>query len=145
MYAKCGLIANAQEVFDTLVSRNVVSWNALIAGFSQEMHSEKALNCFRQMQLEGFSPDAVTFVCILKACGNIKAAHKGQEIHAEIVKMGLLEEETVVSNALIDLYADCGMLAEAEEVFNRLLVWNVASWNTLIAGFAQHEHGEEAL
>eukprot|EP00250_Pteridium_aquilinum_P032920 c4956_g1_i1 orf=1-492(-) len=32
-YAKCGTLAKAQEVFDILPSRDVVTWTALIAGY----------------------------------------------------------------------------------------------------------------
>ncbi|KAI5064459.1 hypothetical protein GOP47_0021129, partial [Adiantum capillus-veneris] len=145
MYGKCGLIEKAQEVFGDLVSRNVVSWNSMIAGFAQEAQYDKALKCFDNMQMEGFSPDAVTFVCVLKVYSSIKDTNKGLEVHATITKFAFLEEETVVSNALMNLYADCGMLAEAQEVFDSLSNRTVASWNTLIAGFAEHDHEEEAL
>eukprot|EP00250_Pteridium_aquilinum_P021300 c25084_g10_i4 orf=2-256(+) len=71
MYAKNGLLAKAQEVFDRLPVRDLVSWNALIAGYAQQGQGEHSLKCFEQMQRESLSPDAVTFICILKACGSI--------------------------------------------------------------------------
>eukprot|EP00250_Pteridium_aquilinum_P010334 c19309_g1_i1 orf=1-717(-) len=81
MYAKCSALDKAQELFDNLLIRNVVSWNTLIAGYAQHALGEKALNCFQRMQSEGFSPNPVTFICILKACCSIGALDKGQEIH----------------------------------------------------------------
>eukprot|EP00250_Pteridium_aquilinum_P033476 c5706_g1_i1 orf=1-207(+) len=68
MYAKCGALPRAQEVFDELPVRTVVSWNALIAGYIQQGQGEQVLNCVDQMQQKGLAPDAVTFACILKAC-----------------------------------------------------------------------------
>eukprot|EP00250_Pteridium_aquilinum_P024641 c29380_g1_i1 orf=3-248(+) len=81
MYAKCGAPEKAQEVFDKLSVRNVISWTALIAGYAEQGLGEEALICYEQMQLAGYPPDVVTFACALKACGSIKALDKGQEIH----------------------------------------------------------------
>eukprot|EP00250_Pteridium_aquilinum_P020682 c24906_g5_i1 orf=824-1825(+) len=78
MYAECGSLAKSQEVFDQLFVHDVVSWNALITGYAQHRYGEEALHCFEQMKCEGFSPDSVTFACILKACGKIGAAEKGE-------------------------------------------------------------------
>eukprot|EP00250_Pteridium_aquilinum_P017876 c23816_g3_i1 orf=860-1291(+) len=77
MYVKCDELAKAQEVFDQLPVRNVVSWNALIAGYMKKAHGEKALHIFEKMQLDGVSPNSITFICGLKACASIEAIHKG--------------------------------------------------------------------
>eukprot|EP00250_Pteridium_aquilinum_P020845 c24964_g3_i1 orf=2-1366(-) len=69
MYFKFELLSKAQEVFDELPLKNVISWNTLITGYTKYGHGELALKCFEQMRQEGFSPDEVTFSCILKACG----------------------------------------------------------------------------
>eukprot|EP00250_Pteridium_aquilinum_P021071 c25021_g19_i1 orf=3-683(-) len=105
MYAKCGLLAKAQQVFEALPGRSVMSWNALITAYVEHGHCEKALECFEQMQSEGVHPNAVTFACSLKACGNIGASKKGSDIHAEIAKKGLLKGDLVLGNALVDMYA----------------------------------------
>eukprot|EP00250_Pteridium_aquilinum_P021033 c25013_g3_i1 orf=1-216(+) len=71
MYAKCGAFIKAQEVFDSLTVRDVVSWTALILGYAQHEFGQEALKCYEQMQLEGLRPDALTSACVLKACGSI--------------------------------------------------------------------------
>lgn len=47
-------------MLEGLPSRNVVSWNGLIAGYAQEVQTEQALNCFQEMQCEGILPSEVT-------------------------------------------------------------------------------------
>eukprot|EP00250_Pteridium_aquilinum_P019720 c24549_g5_i1 orf=450-935(+) len=84
MYAKCGAFAKARDVLDGLQIQTVVSWNALIAGHAQHRQGEEALDCFERMKNKGLSPDAVTFVCILKACGTTGAVDKGKQIHDKI-------------------------------------------------------------
>ena len=145
MYAKCGTLAKAQEVFDQLPVRNVVSWNALVSGYTQHGDGDKALNCFSRMQHESISPDSVTFLCILKACGAIGATEKGKEIHAEMIKEEFVENYVELGNALVDMYCKCGALTEAAEVFEQLPLQNVVTWTSLISGYAQHGFGEEAL
>ena len=59
--------------------------------------------------------------------------------------MGFLEKNVVIGNALIDMYAKCGVLGKALEIFKELPVHDVISWNALIGGYAQHDLGHGAL
>ena len=146
MYAKCGIVAKAQEVLEELPIRNIVSWNALIAGYAQQGQGHEVLNCFQRLKSEGLSPDEVTFLAILKACGSIGAIEKGTQIYDEIVSRRLLEKHNLLGNAVVDMYAKCGVLAKAQEVLEELPVQNIVSWNTVIGGYAQQGgQGHEAL
>ena len=137
MYAKCGYLTSAQRVFDEIHVRNVISWTALITGFCKYGQGEEALSCFRRMLCEGISPNPVTFCCVLKACGNVGIPEKGKEVHAEIVREGMLANDSILGNALVDMYAKCGILERAQKVFDKLLIRNVVSWTSLLAGYAQ--------
>ncbi|KAI5065566.1 hypothetical protein GOP47_0020261, partial [Adiantum capillus-veneris] len=145
MYAKCGALEKAQDVLDTLLYRDVVSWNSLITGYAQEGYSERALSCFERMQREGISPDAFTYSCVLKACASLGAADKGKEIYDEIAKQGLLQDNIVLGTALVDMYAKCGALSKAQDVLERHRFRDLVSWNVLIAGYAQEGQQEQAL
>lgn len=145
MYAKHGLLAKAQEVFNNLLVRDVIAWTTLITGYCHHGQGERALSCFRNMQEQGLSPNAMTFACILKACGNIQAAEEGIKIHAEIERQRFLVKDSVLWNALVDMYAKCGALTHAQSVFNMLPARNIISWTALIVGFYQQGHGEKAL
>ncbi|KAI5066524.1 hypothetical protein GOP47_0019148 [Adiantum capillus-veneris] len=145
MYAKCGVLLKAQKVFDELHIRDAISWNSLIAGYAQEGLAHKALGCLHQMRSEGFSPDRVTYACILKACGIMQDIDMGKQIHDEIVSQGLLNKDVVLCGALVDMYAKCGILLKSQKVFDELPVRDAVSWSALIAGYAQQGQGEEAL
>ncbi|MCO5604539.1 hypothetical protein L7F22_058706 [Adiantum nelumboides] len=144
MYAKCAALLKAQEVFDALLVRNVVSWNILIVGYAQQEQGQEVLRCFQQMQSQGFSPDVVTYACILKACGIMQNVEVGKQIHDEIVSQGLLKN-VMLGNALVGMYAKCGVLLKAQEVFDALPVRDAVSWNELIVGYSQQGQGQEAL
>ena len=145
MYAKCGELTKAQQVLEGLPVRDVVTWNALLVGYaSQERHNE-TLNCFEQMQSEGCTPNVVTLVCVLKSCGCTRAIDKGEKIHDFFFSMGVLEMDTAVGAALVDMYAKCGMLVKAQAVLMDLPARDVVSWNALVAGYVQHGQCHEAL
>ena len=145
MYAKSGVLSLAHQVLENLPIRNVITWNALISGHVQHDQGHDAIQCFLWMQREGFSPDKVTFSCILKACGSIRDIHKGKQIHNLIVTGKFLEKNTVLGSALVDMYTKCGLLTSARQVLGELPIRDVVSWSTLIAGYAQHNQGDKAL
>ena len=82
MYAKWGMLSKAQEVHDTLPAHDLVSCNTLIAGYAHHGHGYEALNCYENMYKEGISPNAITFTCILKACGNMADLDKVMPLSA---------------------------------------------------------------
>jgi pentatricopeptide repeat protein len=145
MYARCGMVGSAQEALEMLPIRDVISWSALISGYVQKGHGHEALDCFEQMQCEGLSPNEITFVCSLKACGSIIAIETGKEIHGEVLSRGLLEKNIMLSTALVDMYAKCGMLAEAQQVHEGFLVQNTVSWSALISGYVEMGQVHETL
>ena len=137
MYAKCGALGKAQEVFRELSIQDVISWTALISGYTQHGFDEEALKCFEKMRDEGVSPNVVTFICILKACGQIGFLKMGEEIHEQIGMKGLFEKYIVLGNTLVDMYAKFGLVEKAQETFDKLPIRDLVSWNALIAGYAQ--------
>ena len=145
LYANCGRLLEARDVLDKLRCRDVVSWTALISGYTKYGHCKEALESFRKMNSEGISANAVSFLCILKACASANATREGQEIHAEIEKKGLLERNTSLGNTLVRMYADCGLLIEAQEIFNHLPIVDAVSWTALMGGYTRYGYGEKAL
>ncbi|MCO5583964.1 hypothetical protein L7F22_037882 [Adiantum nelumboides] len=69
----------------------------------------------------------------------------GKKIHDIIATQGLLKTNIMLGNALVDMYAKCGVLTKAQFVFDELSVRNAISWSALIAGFAQQGQSQEAL
>ena len=101
MYARCGLFIEAQYVLDVLPIRNEVSWSALIEGYTHNGKDHEALSCLEQMRAEGISPNEITFISILKACGNTGAINEGIKIHDEIeTRRDLLEKNIVLGTVL---------------------------------------------
>eukprot|EP01018_Ginkgo_biloba_P006877 Gb_03545 [translate_table: standard] len=144
LYAKCGWIRDARQVFDKMYERDVVSWNCMIGGYVQNGCCDEALNLFEQMELAVVKPNSVTILNILPACANLEALQLGQEIHDYIIRSGI-ESQGFVRNALIDMYAKCGVIEKARLVFDKMSERNVVSWNAMISGYVQAGHSDEAF
>ncbi|XP_057834772.1 pentatricopeptide repeat-containing protein At5g39350-like [Cryptomeria japonica] len=144
MYAKCGRIDKARELFDRVSQRDVISWNAMIAGYAQNGFADKALETFEQMQLEGIKPNSTTFASTLPACAKIGALEQGMGIHRSIMEGGF-GLDIIVGNALLDMYAKCGSIDKAHELFGRMPQRDAISWNTMIAGYVQNGCVDKAL
>ncbi|MCO5611754.1 hypothetical protein L7F22_066012 [Adiantum nelumboides] len=127
MYVTLDLLTSAQDVFDHIPVWDVISWTALIAGYVEDGQGQKALECYEQMEDKGVSPNLVTLVCRLKACGFIGAVDMGWKLHSEIERRGLLKEDKAVGNSLVDMYAKCGFPLCAQQVFEKLSVQDVVS------------------
>eukprot|EP00250_Pteridium_aquilinum_P019332 c24391_g3_i1 orf=314-622(+) len=68
-------------------------------------------------------------VAHLKSCAKQKDMFKGNRLHAYILNRGLLKENTLIGSTLISMYANCGALAIAQQVFDELPLRDVVSWN----------------
>eukprot|EP01018_Ginkgo_biloba_P022920 Gb_32227 [translate_table: standard] len=144
MYTKCGSVEVARRVFTQMPQKNVISWNAMIAGCAQNGLASEALKLYCQMQEEGVTPNSVTTASVLPACGHLAALQHGEEIHNHIIRNGF-QSDVFAASALIDMYTKCGSIYIARQVFNNLSEKNVVTWNTMIAGYGMHGHGEDAL
>lgn len=144
LYAKCGCLDESSKVFQEMEDRDVVSWNALISGHVQMGHFGEVVDLLNQMFLDGLRPNVYTYSSILSLCGDLPASGWGKQTHGCILKPGF-DKDVVVGSALIDMYAKCGRLNDARNVFNHLNVKNLVSWNTMLVGYAQHGFGKEAL
>jgi pentatricopeptide repeat protein len=134
MYVKCGELCKARDLLDELPVQDVVTWNSLVSGCAQQGHDKEAMESFEEMQQRGILPDGVTFIGIIKICGNIGSLRRGKEIHAKIIKEDM---DFTTGNALVDMYAKCGAPREAQEVFEELPDHDESSWTSLMAAYSQ--------
>lgn len=144
MYAKCGSLDEARKVFDEMPLKDMVTWTALITGYSQNGRPHDALLLFPQMLRLGFCPNQFTFSSLLKAAGAVPSHRDGRQVHGFVIKYGF-DSNVYVGSSLLDMYARCSLMDETHFVFHSLLSKNEVSWNALIAGHARKSEGERAV
>lgn len=144
MYAKCGSIRDARQVFDNMVSRNIVTWIVMIGAYAESGCGDKAFETFLHMQeKEGIEANAVTYLSILNPCASL-ALKWVKEVHMQAGKGGF-GLDVRVNNALINMYAKSGSIDDARHVFNDMVERDIVTWNVMIGALAQHGCGHEAL
>lgn len=144
MYAKCGCMEDVEAIFSRLNERDVFTWTVIISAYSQTNQGEKAAHFFNQMRREGVIPNEFTLASSLKGCSGIASLENGRQLHSLAIKAGQ-STDTFVSSALVDMYAKCGYISDAETLFNGMQSHDTVLWNTIICGYSQHGEGDKAL
>jgi pentatricopeptide repeat protein len=152
MYGKCRCIGHAQEIFEIMDEKDIFSWNSIIAVFGQCGDYDGTLRLFDRMLGSGVRPDLITVTAVLPACSNLVALMHGQQIHGYMIVNGWGMEgnnkntdDQLVNNAVMDMYAKCGSMRDAQLVFYKMGNKDVASWNIMIMGYGMQGYGNEAL
>ncbi|OMP04839.1 hypothetical protein COLO4_09253 [Corchorus olitorius] len=141
MYAKCGKLDLARQVFDEMSQKNLVSWSAMISGYDQAGEPSSALDLFSAMP---FVPNDYIFSSAISACANLLLIREGRQIHAQSFKYGYASV-SFVSNSLISMYMKCGHCADALAVYSGALQPNAVSYNALISGFIENQQPEKGF
>jgi pentatricopeptide repeat protein len=147
-YIRCGDIDEARRIFDEMPERNVISWTTMISGCAHNGRCRQALSLFGEMRRAHVELDQVSLVAALSACAEIGNLNLGRWIHGYIEeRMSVRNQPLLVSlnNALIHMYASCGVIDEAYKVFSKMPRKNTVSWTSIITGLAKLGRGEEAL
>ncbi|TXG71076.1 hypothetical protein EZV62_006011 [Acer yangbiense] len=105
-----------KEMFSNLAKKILVSWNVMIAVYVNSSMPTEAIDLYSQMGVQGIEPDAISVASVHPACGDLSALLLGRQIHQD-VERNKLRPNLLLENALIDMYAKCGSLAEARAVF----------------------------
>ncbi|XP_050388211.1 pentatricopeptide repeat-containing protein At2g22410, mitochondrial-like [Argentina anserina] len=143
-YAKHGCIEVARMFFDQMPLKNVVSWNSLILCYIREGQCREALDLFQKMLKSGEVPDEATVVFVLSACSQVGDLVIGKGTH-DYISMRNIALTVTLHNSLLDMYAKCGAVGIAMDLFNQMPEKNLVSWNIVIGALALHGRGSEAI
>ncbi|KAL5982653.1 hypothetical protein ACLOJK_016728 [Asimina triloba] len=144
-YMRTGDLASANELFDQMPDKNAISWNTMLAGYVQNHLFERALRTFHQMlTVSELRPDEATLTTVLSACAHLGSLEHGTWVDSYI-KKNKFELTPTLGNALIDMFAKCGDVKNAEAVFHQMLKRCIITWTTMISGLALNGQCQEAL
>ncbi|KAG5064644.1 hypothetical protein JHK85_005827 [Glycine max] len=140
-YANNGEVELFVKVFEEMPARNVYSWNGLIGGYVRNGLFKEALECFKRMLVlvegegkEGSDgvvvPNDYTVVAVLSACSRLGDLEIGKWVHVYADSIGY-KGNLFVGNALIDMYAKCGVI---EKALDPCHAWHAADALSLFEG-----------
>ncbi|BFG27771.1 hypothetical protein CerSpe_140450 [Prunus speciosa] len=143
-YSKSSDLGAARKLFDKMPDRSVVAWNSMISGYEQNGFSREAIEVFNQMRELGVEPDSTTFVSVLAACSQLGALGLGCSVHHNVINNGL-HVNVALGTSLIIMYARCGNVSIAREIFDSMNERNVIAWTAMISGYATNGYGSQAV
>lgn len=88
----------------------------MIIGYVQSGKGDKALKLFYQMRLVGMNPNPITMVNLLFACAHSESFLNG-EVVDDFFKREEFDIDSFVVIVVIDMYAKCGSIYDAVQVF----------------------------
>ncbi|XP_052173246.1 pentatricopeptide repeat-containing protein At3g20730 [Diospyros lotus] len=136
LHSKCGKMEDACYIFDSMLERDLVSWNAMIGGYAVQGFVDDAFLLFRSLLRGGMLPDCFTLASVIKAAEGESGLVKVIQIHGFIVQLGF-GSHNVLTGSLIDAYAKCGSVRIADHVYRSMLKKDTVSCTALITGYAR--------
>lgn len=145
MYAKCGVIENAIEVFHNLLLKDLISWNTIICGLAVSGRGDRALRLFSEMRSADVKPDGVSFIGVLSACAHMGFVKDGLEYFQSMVEHYGIVPRIEHYGCLVDLLARAGLLEQAVE-FVRCMPMEADDviWTTLLGACRTYKNVEVA-
>ncbi|XP_031488526.1 pentatricopeptide repeat-containing protein At5g50390, chloroplastic [Nymphaea colorata] len=112
-YSKWGRLEDARHVFDNMVSKSIISWNALIAGYGNHGRGGEAVELFELMLSNGMRPNHVTFLAVLSACSYSGLWEQGWHYFESMTRDFKLKPRAMHYACMIELLGREGHLDEA--------------------------------
>ncbi|PRQ55639.1 putative tetratricopeptide-like helical domain-containing protein [Rosa chinensis] len=148
MYAKCGNLEDGKLVFRRMPTRDVVSWNAMISGLSQNGQGNEALELFEEMRLGGTAPDYVTFVNVLSACSHMGSVERGWIYFKMMSNEFGIAPRVEHYACMVDVLSRAGKLDEAKDFIESATIdHGIRLWRILLSAcrnFQNYELGAYA-
>ncbi|GMG99497.1 hypothetical protein Nepgr_001337 [Nepenthes gracilis] len=128
MYAKCGEIKGAEDVFNESTDGNVASWTSLIVGYVQNDCVEEEVILFNKMRDGLVAGNQFTLGSLVTGWERLGALYPGKW-----------------PTALLDMNVKCGNAIDARSVSTCLSEADLVSWTAMIIGYTQLGHPSKAL
>ncbi|XP_027339392.1 pentatricopeptide repeat-containing protein At2g13600 [Abrus precatorius] len=139
MYMKCGLVEDGCLVFEHMVERDIVSWNAMIVGYAQNGYGTEALEIFMKMLVSGEKPDHVTMIGVLSACSHAGLVEEGRHYFQAMRTEHGLEPMKDHYTCMVDLLGRSGCLDEANSLIKTMPMQpDAVVWGSLLGACKVH-------
>ncbi|CAN1804829.1 Putative pentatricopeptide repeat-containing protein At3g49142 [Linum perenne] len=145
MYAKCGNIDQAADVFENLTEKTVVSWTSIIGALAYHGRAIEALNLFAKMKEEGTKPNGFTFTAVLTACRHVGLVDEGKKHFESMFKDYSIVPGIEQCACMVDLLGRAGCLIEAYKFIESMPIHADASvWGALLGACRIYDNFELA-
>ncbi|XVF33390.1 hypothetical protein REPUB_Repub17cG0164400 [Reevesia pubescens] len=144
-YSNSGKFTEAVELFKETPIKNSIAWNSLISGYCRHGMEIEAFDMFWRMQFEGQRPNQFTLGSVLRLCSTLGLLQRGKQVHGYVIKAQFGSNDYAVTG-LVDMYAKCNCILEAEYLFKMIPdKKNHVMWTAMVAGYSQNGKAFKAI
>ncbi|KAI3893866.1 hypothetical protein MKX03_025198 [Papaver bracteatum] len=143
MYAKCGNISLAMQVFHSSEEKNISTYTAAISGLAYNGYNEESIRIFEKMKSARITPDHISYLAVLCSCSHMGSVEKGFHYFNSMVEVHGIKPELDHYTCMVDLLGRAGLLEEAERFINTMPITpdNVI-WGALLGAWRTHSNVE---
>ncbi|CAA7409888.1 unnamed protein product [Spirodela intermedia] len=116
MYSKRGSVDGARRLFHQAPKKSLISWTAMISAEARHANYVGVVDLFEAMAANGVSPDQLTFLAVLTACGHGGMVDRGCQVFSSMVDDHGIEPNGEHYSAVVDMLGRAGRLEEAERL-----------------------------
>ncbi|KAL0889133.1 hypothetical protein Bca101_013116 [Brassica carinata] len=140
MYSKCGSLEEAVSVFNGTPRKDIVAWNAMIAGYAMHGYSQDALRLFDEMQGNaGLQPTDITFIATLQACAQGGLVKEGVRMFESMGQVYGIKPKIEHYGCLVSLLGRAGRLKHAYEIIKKMEIEaDSVVWSSLLGSCKLH-------
>lgn len=120
MYAKCGDIEKAFNVFTSMNVKNLQSWTVMISAFADHGRPKDAISLFIQMESRGLKPDSVSFTALLCACSHLGMVDQGRWYFNRMENVYNIKPTMEHYGCMVDMFGRAGLVEEAYEFLRKM-------------------------
>ncbi|KAL6515457.1 hypothetical protein OROHE_018491 [Orobanche hederae] len=143
-YTAFGFLDDAHFIAENSNILHPLPWNILISSYVNRERFEEATHAYKQMVCKGVRPDHFTYPSVLKGCAEQSNLDFGREVHKSITPSSF-GHDLFVQNALISMYAKCGDLETARNLFDTMPARDKVSWSSIISVYISRGMWDEAF
>ncbi|CAF4267158.1 unnamed protein product [Rotaria magnacalcarata] len=143
MLMKFGDVENAERIFRSIKTKDIITYNAMVKGYVANEMFEKALDLFEQIDIElGDVTYSIAFNCCAKLC-NDRAMKVGKKLLAKMPEN--YRNNNITSTSAIDMLIKFGDVENAEQIFRSIRTKDIITYNAMVKGYVGNEMFEKAL
>ncbi|CAI9272533.1 unnamed protein product [Lactuca saligna] len=143
-YAKNGDISIARKLHDEITQPDLVSWNALLSGYSFHGLNHEVIHLFNRIRLTDLNPNVSTFASLIPVCSRLDDLRIGKSLHGHVLKCGYFTHDFLIP-AFISMYGNNQDLSIARGIFDYASKKNVTMWNAMISAYTQNQKSHDAI
>lgn len=143
MYAKCGRIDRAKQVFHTASRRDVFNYTSMINGLSLHGLGKEAVQVFSQMLEENVTPNDITILGLLNGCSHSGLVNEGSSIFFDMESSWGIIPKIEHYGCYVDLLGRAGLLERAFEVVKSMPMRpDIVIWRALLSACRIHRNAK---